>query len=314
MPDFPNGGGLESGGGEAVFLAHKNGKGRHRESTRKRHMRQQSAQLFMEEVKGTEQPLQCRDMVFLLLFIFHIVGIAFLGNTYGRYAFITVGATSEESGDREDKVELYYSNFVYLAGISGLFAVAFSMMTFGLMTVIARRFVQVALGLAITISFVWGTLGTGLSPKNVVPITGFIALALSVAYAFIVWERIPFCAANLTAALSGIRANLGTLVIAASFQVVSLLYSVYFLFVVVGVYDSIQAGHLVLSHDMQICIYTLMGISYYWTYNVILVSFVNLLIYVYRKDEYRSSSLSQLAECCASYDCRGDCCMVVQTF
>ena len=265
MPDFPS-----TAGGEAVFLAQKNG-GRpsHGESRRKRHMRQQSAQLFMEEFKGTPQPLACRDVAFLLLFLFHIVGIAFLGTTYGHDAFdIEAGKTEAGLGD---EVELYYSNVIYVAGLSGVFAVAFSLLAFGLMTVIARRFVQVALGLAITISFAWGTIGTGLSPKNVVPITGFVALALSIAYSFIVWERIPFCASNLVTALSAIKANLGTIVVALSFQVLSLLYCVYFVFVVVGVYDAIQEEKLLLSRNMQIFVYSMMGISFYWTFNVILV-------------------------------------------
>lgn len=267
MPDFPS-----TAGGEAVFLAQKNG-GRHhhshRESSRKRHMRQQSAQLFMEEVKGIHQPMACRDIAFLLLFLFHIVGIAFLGTTYGHDAFdIGVGSTEDGLGD---EVELYYSNVIYVAGLSGIFAVAVSLLAFGLMTVIARRFVQVALCLAITISFAWGTIGTGLSQKNVVPITGFVALALSIAYAFIVWERIPFCASNLVTALSGLRANLGTLVVALSFQALSLLYCIYFIFVVVGVYNAIQEEKLLLSHNMQVFVYAMMAISFYWTFNVILV-------------------------------------------
>jgi len=268
MPDFPANANVGVGG-EAVFLAHKNGGGRHRESTRKRHMRQQSAQLFMEEVKGIEQPLQCRDVVFLLLFLFHIVGFAFLGTTYGHDA-MDISANNATAGDLGDEVELYFSNIVYVAGLSGLFALAFSLLAFGLMTMIARKFVQVALCLAITISFAWGTIGTGLSPKNVVPITGFVAFALSVAYAFIVWERIPFCASNLVTALSGLRANTGALVIAISFQVFSVLYFIYFLFVVVGVYDAIQEEKLDLSENMQTFVYTMMGVSFYWTFNVIL--------------------------------------------
>lgn len=270
MPDFP------AVGGEAVFLAQKNsGGGRsHRESSRKRHMRQQSAQLFMEEVKGIEQPLQCRDVVFLLLFLFHIVGIAFLGTTYGHDAMDIHSRTHNNNvttpNDLGDEVELYFTNMLYVAGLSGLFSLAFSLLAFGLMTVIARKFVQVALCLAITISFAWGTIGTGLSPKNVVPITGFVAFALSVAYAFIVWERIPFCASNLVTALSGLRANMGTVVIAISFQVFSVLYFIYFTFVVVGVYDAIQEGKLDISENMQAFVYTMMGISFYWTFNVIL--------------------------------------------
>lgn len=264
---------------------HNNAGGRHShrgESSRKRHMRQQSAQIFMEEIKGLEQPPACRDVIFLLLFLFHIVGIVFLGNTYGPMALnnntaveknhVTgTGSGLVEEGTGE-QVQLYYYNLVFIAGASGLFAIGLSTMALGLMTVIARRFVQVALFLAVTISFAWGTIGTGYSPKNVVPITGFIALALSVAYTFIVWDRIPFCSANLLTALSGIKANLSTLVVALIFQAASLGYCVYYTLVVVGVYDAIQEEELLLSPKMQTFVYIMLAVSFYWTYNVILVS------------------------------------------
>ena len=282
VPDFPM-----TSQGEAVFMAQKCSSGRHShrgESTRKRHMRQQSAQLYMEETKGLEQPPACRDVVFLLLFLFHIVGIVFLGNTYGPMALnddsdhvaSTSGGLAEEGTG--DQVHLYYYNLVFIAGASGLFAIGLSTLALGLMAVIARRFVQVALCLAVTISFAWGTIGTGYSPKNVVPITGFIALALSVAYTFIVWDRIPFCSANLLTALSGIKANLSTLMVALFFQAASLGYCVYYTLVVVGVYDAIQEEKLLLSPKMQTVAYIMLAVSFYWTYNVILVSSIYLFI------------------------------------
>lgn len=266
IPDFP------SEGGEALFMAQKNSARHHihRESSRMRHMRQQSAQLFMEEVKGHEQPPACRDIVFLLLFLFHIVGIVFLGETYGPGALDST--PDDGTSSTEDEVKLSSSSMIYIAVASGLFAMLASAMALGLMTAIARRFVQVALCLAVMISFAWGTIGTGYSPRTVVPVTGFIALAMSVAYTFIVWERIPFSAANLVTALSGIKANFSTLLVALSFQAITLAYCVYYTFVVAGVYDAIQDGKLSASTKMQYFIYTMLGVSFYWTYNIILVS------------------------------------------
>ena len=49
------------------------------------------------------------------------------------------------------------------------------------MTAFARRFVQVALMIVIALSFIWGTVGIGFSPKSFVPVTGIIFLALTVA-------------------------------------------------------------------------------------------------------------------------------------
>jgi hypothetical protein len=103
-----------------------------------------------------------------------------------------------------------------------------------------------------------------------------LALLMSVAYAFIVWDRIPFVAANLDTGLHGIRANLGLVVVAFFFQALTLGWSVYFVFVVVGVYDSILVGDIdfegVDIENAKIAIYVALGLSYYWTIHVLMVS------------------------------------------
>jgi len=260
-------------GGEAVFLLNKNNNNRKGKSTRrsrskKRHMRQHSAQLFMEEVKGTEQLPSCRDIVFLLLFVFHLLGIIYLGRTYGNEA---LRIHDESPEDSRSSVTIIFTNLIYLAGLSGIFAMVVSGLTLLLMATIANKIVQIAIILSITFSFVWGTMGVGLSPRKIVPITGIVALALSVAYAFIVWDRIPFAAANLNSALSGILANPGAIFVSFIFQVLSLGWSVYYIFVGGGVYDAIQEGDIDESFEgAGYVYYVLLGISYYWTLNVFL--------------------------------------------
>ena len=231
-------------------------------------MRQHSEQLYVQDVKGTPQAHKCRDVLFLLLFLFHLVGLLYLWNTYGWQAISDGTPTGHYAGDKE--VTVYYINLLYLTALSGAFAMLVSALALLLMTVIARRFVQVALIIVSTLSFAWGTIGIGLSPKSVVPITGFIALALSIAYALIVWERIPFAAANLVTALRGVRENPGTLVVAWIFQVLSLGVAVFYTIVVVGVYDAIQRETLSLSPKLVVVVYSALGFSFYWTYHVML--------------------------------------------
>jgi Plasma-membrane choline transporter len=261
--------------GEAVFLLNgdsdkKSRKQNHHRSSRRMHMRQKSAQLFMEDVKGTKQLPSCRDLIFLLLFVFHLIGIVYLGNTYGYESERLHDETVE---DIDSSITIMYTNLIYIAGLSGIIAVVIAALTLLLMTSIAQKIVHVALGLAITFSFVWGTMGIGLSPRKIVPVTGIIALALIVAYGFIVWDRIPFTAANLDAGLRGIRANPGAVVVAFFFQLLALGWSIYYTFVVVGVYDAVQLGDLGTEFQgAHYVIYTLLGISYYWTLNVFLVS------------------------------------------
>jgi hypothetical protein len=135
-----------------------------------------------------------------------------------------------------------------------------------------RSLLQVALIGIITLSFIWGTLGIGLSPRNFVPITGIIALALSVAYAFIVWDRIPFASANVLTALTAIRAFPGLTLLALFFQTLALIWSIYFCVILIGVYDAIQGEKLVISHNWTIALYCALAVSYCWTFQVLSVS------------------------------------------
>lgn len=279
-------------GGEAVFLAQQGRRTHHRnESIRKMQIRQQSAQLFVEDIKGEVQSKQCRDVLFLLIFVFHLLFMGYLGKTYGSESWARHTVANETTtpllegvyDDDEviqpilvtsDGVEIYYQNLLYIACLCGLFAVALSALLLSAMTIFTKYFVQVALMIVITLSFIWGTVGIGLSPKTVVPVTGIIALAVTVAYSFIVWDRIPFAAANLLTALSGVQANPGTIVVAFCFQALALGWSVYYAIVVYGVYDSIQDNKLqVSSHNNMLrdMIYGFLAISYYWTFQVLQV-------------------------------------------
>lgn len=261
------GGSLGSGGTEALLLAQSSKRVKN-ESVRRKHMRQHSAQLYMENFKGVEQPRRCRDVVFLLLFAFHLFGIVYLGNLYAKEAF---AARSVDEQKKHSTVTVYYRPLLYLSCVSGAFSVVLSSILLAMMSIFPKNFVQVALVVVITLSFVWGTIGIGLSPNNFVPITGIIALAFSVMYAFIVWDRIPFAAANLAAALSAIRSHPRTVLVAVILQFLTLLWCIYYCIVVIGVYDSIRVGKLQVSHNAAVALYVLLGTSFYWTYQVLSV-------------------------------------------
>ena len=329
------------GGGEAVFVARSSGGSKappgSGESTHRRHMRQQSAQMYMEQVKGSPQPLMCRDLIFLLLFAFHLTGMVYLSNTYSKEALFPTAVSNDtvwypedaaapvnqdvvhassnltsigsnltsigsnltvsdamvgngtandwttEEEDLDSPVTINYPHLLLVAICCGVFAMGISTTLLSVMTYFARRFIQVALVVIIALSFVWGTVGIGVSPKNVVPITGIIALALSVAYAILVWERIPFAASNLVTALSAIRAFPGTLVVALFFQALGCGWCIYYSVIVIGVYNSIQDGRIVLSERMAMVAYILLGISFYWTYQVLLVRSCDLSKHLFPK-------------------------------
>lgn len=278
--------------GEAVFLATRK---HHPESERKRLLREQTAQLWVEDVKGEVQPVACRDVFFLLLFVFHLLIMFYIGSLYGketlrssRHSAITPtnlfdNSTTikqhepiDSSLTKGDPVTVYYQNLVFIAMLCGPFTVALSALLLGVMTLFAKFFVQIALVTVLGLSFLWGTVGIYVSPKTAVPVTGVIVLALTVAYTFIVWDRIPFASANLITALRGVHAYPGTIVVAFCFQGLALVYSVYYSIVVFGVYNALKEGKLAIPSNAHYVIYILLATSYYWTFQVLLVSFPQL--------------------------------------
>lgn len=67
---------------------------------------------------------------------------------------------------------------------------------------------------------------------------------------FVVWDRIPFASANLTTALTGVRSNLGLVMVAFFFQFLALIVSVYYSFTFVGVHNA-MANWIEVSEDVS---------------------------------------------------------------
>jgi hypothetical protein len=240
-----------------------------RESTRKKHQRQLSVQQYMEQIKGVDQPLQCRNVSFLLLFVLHLLFVGvYLGERYAKESL----SPSIVPVVNPEVIRIDYHNLIFVSTLSGGFAIILSTVLLALMTMFARNYLQISLFITIGMAFIWGTLGVGLSPKTVVPVTGIIALGFAVAYTFIVWDRIPFHSTNLLSALSGIRVFPTTVVLATFMQILSLAWIVYFSVVAAGFYNTVQEKKSALSiNAIGIC-YFLFGLSFFWTYQVIHVS------------------------------------------
>jgi hypothetical protein len=237
--------------------------------TRKMHMRQRSAQLYMQDIKGIKQIPACRDVCFALLFFLHLVGM--VGILLYYYRTLSRGNDDDRLATPVPELTLSYRNILYVACLSGGVAMLVSTCTLIIMMYCTKqRIVQLALFTTIAMSFVWGTIGIGLSPKNFVPITGIIALALSVAYAFVVWDRIPFASANLHAGLTAIRANPTSLLVAVVAQALALGWTLVYTLVVLCVYDA-MGKEWVLTHHETILVYGFLAVSYYWTFHVLMV-------------------------------------------
>jgi len=248
----------------------------------KTHMRQNSVNLYMKSHKGEVQPKSCKDIFYGVLFVIQLLVIVVVGLKYGPDAL----ADSEEQlgpgeGVRDDdaydeehetRVVLEYWNVIKMASTCGAFAMIVSALALAFMMAMSRRLVYVALVLSIGVSFAWGTIGIGISPKSFVPISGIIALMLTVGYMFVVWDRIPFASANLTTALTGVRSNLGLVAVAFLFQFLALVCSVYYTVTFFGINDTlfkwVELSENV-NNEIRIAVDIVLILSYYWTYQVL---------------------------------------------
>lgn len=288
-----------------AFLAHYNmeagaasgGNGNHYRNSStggrpKTHMRQHSVNLYMNKFKGEKQSRSYKDVLFAVLFVLQLVMMCVVGLKFGPEALVETaedlgpgeglldddGQMSEEpsgvegaDGEEDETIILAYQNIIKMAYTCGAFAIIVSALALAFMMAMSRRLVYVALVLSIGVSFAWGTIGIGISPKSFVPITGIIALMLTVGYMFVVWDRIPFASANLTTALTGVRDNLGLVGVAFFFQFLALVCSIYYSFTFVGLHDAMNNGQVVASDHVEISVDVLLLVSYYWTFQVLRV-------------------------------------------
>eukprot|EP00585_Thalassiosira_rotula_P008777 CAMPEP_0196138668 /NCGR_PEP_ID=MMETSP0910-20130528/6224_1 /TAXON_ID=49265 /ORGANISM="Thalassiosira rotula, Strain GSO102" /LENGTH=764 /DNA_ID=CAMNT_0041399295 /DNA_START=234 /DNA_END=2528 /DNA_ORIENTATION=+ len=240
------------------------------------HMRQHSVNNFMKSVKGEKQPNSCKDILWCLLFLTQLAVMCVVGFKFGSEALVETieelgpgeGIEDDDFLDTNVKLVLAHQNIIKMAYTCGAFAIIVSALALAFMMAMSRRLVYVALVLSIGVSFTWGTIGIGISPKSFVPITGIIALMLTVGYMFVVWDRIPFASANLTTALTGVRDNLGLVGVAFFFQFLALVCSIYYSFTVVGLHNVFHENG---AYDDQtiVVVSLLLLVSYYWTYQVL---------------------------------------------
>jgi len=269
-------------GGEAeAFLSQQMGSGNGgpgKSTRRPTHMRQNSVNLYMKSFKGEKQGKSFKDVLFGFLFLAQLAIMCFVGLKFGPEALVETadelgpgeGMLDDEVNLEDAKVVLAHQNIIKMAYTCGAFAIIVSALALAFMMAMSRRLVYVALVLSIGVSFAWGTIGIGISPKSFVPITGIIALMLTVGYMFVVWDRIPFASANLTTALTGVRDNLGLVGVAFFFQFLALVCSIYYSFTFVGLHDAMLYGEMVnLSDRAVIAVDVLLLVSYYWTYQVL---------------------------------------------
>ena len=207
------------------------------------------------------------------------------GGMYTDDPFSTVSTHVTSSGSTISNwardIHVDYANAFQLSCITALYATSLSALFIGMMMILGKALIPTTLCLTIIICIAFATIGIALSPYNFIPITGIIALALSVGYSIVVWDRIPFAATNLNTALCGVKCSADVLVVGLIMMLASFFWTIIWTVAFIGIYDNFldcvsDDGFTYSASYIGLCVYAGMFTSYLWTINVFMVRFSSL--------------------------------------
>ncbi len=249
-----------------------------------------------------EENSKPRDLVFAILFLGQLSTVIFLASRYARGTILhSDGSQPVETNpymvDNDDPfssgsplpdensspisiwakdVYVDYANAVQLSCITGLYATVLSALAIGMMMILSSAFIPTVLCMTVVICVAFGTIMMALSPYTVLPVLGLAALAISLAYSIVVWDRIPFATTNLNTALAGIKSSADILLIGFAMMVVAFLWTITWMIAFLGIYDHYldNAEHELSKNITWVGLSVSLGmfISYFWTFYVIMVS------------------------------------------
>lgn len=173
---------------------------------------------------GQRQQKRCNDVLFAVLFCAHLGVIAWItakfaptmandvaGSVQGAYQnrMLDEGGQDEDGGG-ENNGEIQYdmATIWLILGVSAVTGLSLSVLFLSVMMRFAETLIKVALWFNIITPLLMAILAllTGAIP---VALMCFLAFAFTAYYAYRVWARIPFAAANMRTAVTAVRANLG---------------------------------------------------------------------------------------------------------
>jgi hypothetical protein len=196
--------------------------------------------------KGDIQGQKFNDVPFAVAFVAHLAVMLYMLVAYA------IGG-----GNGDDGSNYEYSGVAYFVSVCGVFAAGLSTVALGFMMKFSNILVKVALFFSIGLSLGVGIMGL-LSGQILVGVMGLLSFAFGICYAYFVWGRIPFAAANLNTALSAVKSNMGLAGVAYLFLFVAFGWSVWWSVAAGGAMNGIGSG-----------IVFLFLVSYYWTHQVI---------------------------------------------
>jgi len=197
-----------------------------------------------------QQPNQFRDVIWAILFIGHFVPLA-------MYAIFSNSSSSDNDEQEGGGTALELQPHLFWLSTVALVSIGLASFSFGGMMSQAELLVKVSLVFSVFCSGLLGVFGL-LSGQTLMAVLGFFSLAIGCCYAWAVWSRIPYAAANLRTALTAVRNNMGLVVISYVFMAVAFAWTCLFF--------------LGFGHSMQQASYPILFcwlVSFYWVHQVL---------------------------------------------
>lgn len=231
-------------------------------------------------LRGENQTPEYRDAPFAIGFVAHLVVVLYLSFSWGIGALKqddTTGSYQTDDdkpaynpNDGDDSVSL--SGLLWLCLLTSLVSIGISAASLELMTRHAEQLIQISLitscgilGLIVIFMFAnQAALGIAFFMLFWLVFTGW--------YAYTVWNRIPFAAANLQTALSAIQTNYGVCLLAYVIAFVANIWLLLWSLAFIGVsYKESTCQDGVCQSNMDPFSFFLLVISYHWTNQVLKV-------------------------------------------
>ncbi len=194
--------------------------------------------------KGEVQPKKFNDVFYSVLFFAHLVAL-------GCALPFVLGQGDNGGGGAGD-----LGSMVYFVCVCAVFSVGLSTVSLGFMMKFSNQLVKMALFFQIGTSFVMAIF-LFMSGSIMMALLCSLSFLVTVCYAFAVWSRIPFAAANLNTALVAVRANLGLTLIAYVVLFVAFVFSLAWTTISNAVLDTYPGMAFLLF------------LSYFWTHQVL---------------------------------------------
>jgi len=161
-----------------------------------------------------------------------------------------------------------YVNVIQLICVASGYASFSSIFALGFMMMLSRNLLQAILIFTVVVCLSWSVLGLALSNNFFIPAIGILALAISACYTWVVWDRIPFAATNLSVALKGMRGTLDIPLLGVCNLVATFAWTICWICAFFGASDYLW-NEEELSNDWMVVVVIFFFFSYYWTTQVI---------------------------------------------